>query len=90
MGLAWPLEEACFWDVGTVSVSQDTDSLAAIPKGEKRCNLAPGGAENPKARSHLVLADLAPTTFPSDPGAYGADPSLACGTLGLRGRGSAR
>ena len=23
MGLAWPLEEACLWDVGTVSVSQD-------------------------------------------------------------------
>ena len=88
MGLAWPLEEACLWDVGTVSVSQD--SWQQFREGRRGVTW-PQAVQKIREREAILSQRIwLRTTFPRDPGAYRADPSLACGTLGLRGRGSAR
>nr|XP_030730401.1 uncharacterized protein LOC115862566 [Globicephala melas] len=64
--------------------------LAAIPRGEKKCGLAQA-VQKIRGSSDILFERIwLRTTFPRHPGGYRADPSLACGTLGLRGRGSAR
>ena len=61
--------------------------LAAIPRGEK-CGLAQAVQKIRGSGDILSERIWLRTTFPRHPGGYRADPSLACGTLGLRGRGS--
>ena len=58
MGLAWPLEEACLWNVGTVSVSQD--SWQQFREGRRGVTWPQAVQKSPRASSHLVLANLAP------------------------------